>query len=348
MRILVTGSQGYVGSVLVPFLRAAGHDVTGLDLGYFADGVLYAVDDGTVLRGDVRDEETWSAIDLGAFEGVVHLAALSNDPLGELDEGLTYAINRDASIALARRARAAGVRSFVFASSCSVYGLGDDGARVETSAVSPQTAYARSKIEVEAPVLALRDSRFSPTGLRFATAFGASSRLRLDLVVNNLTGCAIAHGAIRLESDGTPWRPLVHVEDMAATIRACLEAEPAAVAGEIFNVGIEANTLQVRAIAERVAAAVPGAALSIGSKTGADTRSYQVSFAKLRAHLPRLALRWSVDAGIAELVSRMRAHGLTAARFDGREFVRLRQLRHLLETGAVDANLRPKTTRTSA
>jgi nucleoside-diphosphate-sugar epimerase len=340
MRVLVTGSQGYVGSVLVPFLRAAGHEVHGMDIGYFADGLLYGVDDGPVLRGDVRDEASWARLDLAAFDGVVHLAALSNDPLGELDEGLTYAINRDASVALAARARAAGVRRFVFASSCSVYGLGDDAARVETSALSPQTAYAKSKIEVEAPVLAMRDERFSPTGLRFATAFGASPRLRLDIVVNNLTGCAIAQGAIRLESDGTPWRPLVHVEDMARTILACLEADAAAVAGEVFNVGREDNTLQVRGIAELVAAAIPGAALSIGSKTGADTRSYQVSFAKLRAHLPHLALRWSVEEGIAELARAMRTNGLTAERFAGREFVRLRQLRHLMDTGAVDGALR--------
>jgi nucleoside-diphosphate-sugar epimerase len=340
MRILVTGSQGYVGSVLVPFLRAAGHDVHGVDCGYFRDGILYPVYDGPHTTGDVRDASTWTALDLGAFDGVVHLAALSNDPVGELDENLTYAINRVASIDLAKRARAAGVSRFVFASSCSVYGLGDDDARIETSALSPQTAYARSKIDVEAPVLALRDERFTPVGLRFATAFGASPRLRLDIVVNNLVGWAVTHNAIRLDSDGTPWRPLVHVEDMARTILACLEAPHGDVAGEVFNVGREDNTLQVRQIAELVARAMPSASLSVGTKSGADTRSYQVSFAKLRKHLPSLTLAWSVERGVDELVRAMRSHGMTKERFEGREFVRLRQLKHLLETGAVDGQLR--------
>ena len=340
MRILVTGAHGYVGSVVVPFLRHHGHTVHGLDCGYFADDVLYAPADGPYTRADARDEDTWKAINLAHFQGIVHLAALSNDPMGELNEALTYAVNRDCSLDLARRARDAGVERFVFASSCSVYGVGDDAARIETSALSPQTAYARSKVEVELPLLALKSPSFAPCALRFATAFGVSARLRLDIVVNNLVAWAVTQNAIRLDSDGTPWRPLVHVEDMARTILACLEGPTAAISGEVFNVGREDNTLQVRQIAELVAVAVPTARVSIGTKTGADTRSYQVSFQKLRHHLPGLELRWSVAEGIAELASAMRKHGLTQERFEGREFVRLRQLKHLLDTGTIDGELR--------
>ncbi|MER7764216.1 SDR family oxidoreductase [Streptomyces sp. NPDC097619] len=338
MRVLLTGHQGYLGTVMAPVLAAAGHEVTGLDSGLFADCVLGPPPaDPTGHRVDLRDV---TAEHLAGVDAVVHLAALSNDPLGSLAPELTYDINHHASVRLARLAREAGVRRFLYASTCSVYGAaGGEGLVGEDAPLRPVTPYAESKVRVEDDLRALADADFTPVYMRNATAFGFSPRLRADIVLNNLVGHALLTGEVLVLSDGTPWRPLVHAGDIARAFSAALTAPREAVHDRAFNIGSEANNVTVAEIAEQVAAAVDGAKVVITGENGADPRSYRVDFSRFREAVPGFDCEWSVERGARELVDAYRAHGLTAEDFE-RRFTRLAVLRAAADGGALDDTLR--------
>ncbi|ETK34323.1 NAD-dependent dehydratase [Microbispora sp. ATCC PTA-5024] len=336
---MLTGHQGYLGTVMAPVLAEAGHEVVGLDSGLFADCVLGPPPaDPETYTVDLRDVEPRH---LAGIDAVVHLAALSNDPLGSLAPELTYDINHHASTRLARLARDAGVRRFLYASTCSVYGAsGGDDLLDEDAPLRPVTPYAESKVRVEDDLVALADDDFTPVFLRNATAFGFSPRLRADIVLNNLVGHAHLSGEVRVLSDGTPWRPLVHARDIAEAFAAALAAPRENVHAKPFNVGTELNNLTVAEIAAEVVEAVPGSALVITGESGADPRSYRVDFSRVRAALPGYEARWTVKAGALELVEAYRRHGLTADDFH-RRFTRLARLSDRRTAGDVDASLRP-------
>src|SRR5690606_10883256 len=338
MRVLLTGHQGYLGTVMTPVLTAAGHEVVGLDSGLFADCVLGPEPaDPPGHRLGLRDVPAGL---LDGFDAVIHLAALSNDPLGALAPELTYAINQTASVRLARLAKDAGVRRFLYASTCSVYGAsGGDELLDEDAPLRPVTPYAESKVRVEDELSELADADFSPVSMRNATAFGFSPRLRADIVLNNLVGHAHLTGVVRVLSDGTPWRPLVHVADIAEAFAAALVAPREAVHDRAFNGGGEQNNLTVAEIGEPVAEAVPGAGLLITGESGADPRSYRVDFSRIRAALPGFHARWTVKEGAVELAAAYRRHGLTADGFE-RRFTRLARLADRRADGTVDPELR--------
>jgi nucleoside-diphosphate-sugar epimerase len=336
MRVLLTGHQGYLGTVLAPMLRAAGHEVTGLDSGLFAACVLGPAPDDP--PGSTADLRAVTAAQLAGFDAVVHLAALSNDPLGSLAPQLTYDINYHASVRLATLARDAGVRRFLYASTCSVYGVAGDGLVAEDAPLHPVTPYAESKVRVEDDLVELADDDFSPVFLRNATAFGFSPRLRADIVLNNLVGHAVLTGTVRVLSDGTPWRPLVHAQDIGAAFVAALDAPREAIHGKALNVGTEANNLTVAQIAAHVVAAVPGSTLLITGEHGADPRSYRVDFRAIRAALPGYDARWTVAAGATELAEAYQKHGLTTQDFE-RRFTRLAWLSDRRADGVVADDL---------
>ncbi len=338
MRVLLTGADGYVGRVLWPMLEARGHEVVALDSGLFAGCALGPEPSPPVpLRLDVREIEHRH---LEGLDAVLHLAGISNDPLGDLDPATTFAINHEATVRLARLAKEAGVRRFVFASSCSAYGAAGDAVLDETASFNPVTPYAESKIRVERDLSAMADARFSPVFLRSATAYGWAPRLRGDLVVNNLLGYALATGEVLIKSDGTPWRPLVHVEDMARAFVAVLEAPLEAVHGEAFNVGRDEDNYRVRDLAEMVAAEVPGARIVYAPGGGPDRRNYRVSCAKIRARVPGFVPRWTVPEGIRDLARAYRTFGIARADLEGGKTIRLARIKELLATGAIDARLR--------
>jgi len=339
VRVLLTGHQGYLGTVMAPVLAAAGHDVVGLDSGLFADCVLGPQpEDPPGMVADLRDV----TIDqLTGFDAVVHLAALSNDPLGSLAPEVTYDINQHASTRLARLARDAGVRRFLYASTCSVYGTaGTDGLVAEGAPLRPVTPYAESKVRVEDEIFALTDDGFCPVSLRNATAFGFSPRLRADIVLNNLVGHAVLSGQVRVLSDGTPWRPLVHAADIAAAFLAALEAPRPVVHGKAFNVGSDANNVTVAQIADAVVATVPGSTLAITGENGSDPRSYRVDFSAVRAAFPTFRPRWTIEAGAQELYRAYTAHGLTRETFD-RRFTRLARLSDRQAAGELSTDMHP-------
>ena len=336
MRVLLTGSEGYLGCLLGPELVRDGHDVLGVDTGFFRDAWLYHGLPRTVATLD-RDVRSLEVEDLRGFDAVVHMAELSNDPLGDLLGEVTYDVNHVGSVRLATLAKQAGVSRFVYMSSCSVYGVAD-GTVDESSPLNPQTAYAVCKGLVERDVTALADDDFSPTFMRNATAFGASPRMRFDIVLNNLSGLAYTTGRIAMTSDGSPWRPLVHGLDIGKAIRCALTAPREAVHAQVFNVGSDEQNYQVRDIAERVAKAFPGCETSFGPPS-ADNRSYRVSFAKISSQLPGFSCDWDADRGAAQLAEVFGRIKLDDATFTGRGHTRLKQLEHLLSTQQLDADL---------
>jgi nucleoside-diphosphate-sugar epimerase len=336
-KVLVTGSDGYIGSVLVPALVAGGYEVRGLDAFYYED-CLFGKRKPAVetIRKDVRDV---TAGDLRGFDAIIHLAALSNDPLGALDVGLTLEINCRASTRLAELAKAAGVPRFLYASSCSLYGKSHEEWVDEASLMAPTTAYARSKVMTEEFLHTVADDCFSPVILRCATVFGLAPKLRVDLVVNNLTGWGVTTQEIRLLSDGTPWRPLIHVEDLARAYEFFLRAPAAQVHDRAFNVGFCALNYRVRDIAEAVGRSLPGTRIAIAKEPDRDARSYRVRFDRFVA-LSGLAPLWDLESGVADILKGYRDKGLTREEFLGRKYVRLNQLRYLLDTNRIDAQLR--------
>lgn len=333
MRVLVTGSEGYIGTVLSAYLLARGHDVTGLDTGFHRVGWLYnGVDRSPAwIAKDIRQV---TLHDLRGFDAIVHLAELSNDPVGQLSPEITFEINHLGSVRLANLAREAGVERFIHMSSCSVYGAAGDTDSTETSDVQPLTAYAKCKILVERDVLPLASDDFSPTFLRNATAFGASPRMRFDLVVNDLAGHAWTEKVIRMASDGRPWRPFVHILDISQAIDLVLRAPRQAVHGEVFNVGSNVHNYQVRDVAEIIAETFPGCRTVFGDSTG-DQRNYRANFDKIREVLGFEA-RYDVARGAQQLLEVFREVDMTTELFEFRGHTRIKQIRHLLETGQID------------
>lgn len=333
-RVFLTGADGYIGTMLGPALMERGHEVTGCDTGFHRIGWLY--NGVSVLpRVLVRDIREVTAADLAGHDAVIHLAELSNDPVGQLAPHITYAINHQGSLRLAELAREAGVPRFIYFSSCSVYGASADKAQDEQGTTQPLTAYAECKLMVERDVGAMASDTFSPTFLRNATAYGASPRQRFDLVVNNLSGLAWCNHEIRMDSDGTPWRPLVHILDICQAAACALEAPRDAVHGETFNVGANGENYQVRDIATIVGETFPGCTVSFGDR-GGDQRDYKVNFDKIAARLPGFAPRWNVRRGAEQLLEVFQRIQMPRDLFESRAHTRLKQIRYLMETRQID------------
>ena len=342
MRVLVTGHDGYIGTVLVPMLQDYGHEVVGLD-SYLYANCTFGAPPGPVeaLRMDVRDV---TAGDLSGFDAVVHLAAISNDPVGDLNPQCTLDLNHGGTEQLARAAKAAGVERFLFSSSCSLYGSAGQEWLDEQADFKPVTPYGESKLLAERSLSALADDNFSPTFLRNATAYGVSPRLRGDLVVNNLVGIAYLTGEVLLKSDGTPWRPLVHIEDISRAFLALLEADRQLVHDEAFNVGRTAENFRIREVAEVVGSLIPGSRVEFARDAGPDLRNYRVDCRKLEESIPAYQPVWTVRDGVIELLEAYDAVGLTEDMFLGPQLMRIRHVRSLIEDGSLDDMLRWRAT----
>lgn len=342
MKVLVTGTEGYLGALLAPLLAERGHEVTGVDVGYYRCGYLYNAK-GNIPRTLIKDIRHLTLDDLKGHDAVVHMAELSNDPAGELAPHITYEVNHKGSVRLAELAKQAGAKRFIYMSSCSVYGVaeGDEPVTEETP-VNPQTAYAICKTLSERDILPLADRNFSPTFFRNATAFGASPRQRFDIVVNNLCGLAWTIKKIAMTSDGTPWRPLVHGLDIGSAICCALEAPAEAVHNQILNIGSNTQNYRVREIAEIVAKTFPDCTTTFGTQ-GADNRSYRVSFNKLEKHLPNFSCHWDVPKGAQQLYELFKSIDMTQDDFEYRGYTRLKQLQYLIRTAQIDENFFWKT-----
>jgi nucleoside-diphosphate-sugar epimerase len=339
MKLLVTGHHGYIGSIVGPTLAAAGHDVTGLDT-FFYEHCDFVTDgpDLPALRVDARDV---TVADLAGFDAIVHLAALSNDPIGELNAELTYEINFHATVDLAAKAKEAGVPRFVFASSCSMYGSAEKNDYVtEEAPLRPLTAYAESKVRAEEALADLADDDFAPVFMRNATAYGVSPRLRFDIVLNNLAGWAYTTRKVLMMSDGSPWRPLVHVQDIAAATLSMLTAPADLVRGQAFNIGANTENYRVKELGEIVRETFPGCVVEYAADAGRDPRSYRVDFGKLARTFPEFRTSWTAEKGASELLSAFRAVGLTPEDFTGDRYTRLARIKLLAAQGRLRDDLR--------
>ncbi|MCJ8145231.1 SDR family oxidoreductase [Ancylobacter sp. A5.8] len=338
MKVLVTGDTGYIGSVMVPMLVEQGFDVVGVDADLF-EACLFqpAPRAARHIRAHVGD---LTPRDLEGFDAVFHLAALSNDPLGDLNPNLTYELNHAATVRLASAAKQAGVERFLFSSSCSLYGASGDGAVTEEAPFAPITPYARSKAMVEWSLAAMADRNFSPVFLRNATAYGLSPRLRFDLVLNNLTAWAVAKSRVLIKSDGTPWRPIVHIEDITRAFIAAARAPRERVHNEAFNIGRDEENYQIRGLADMVEQIVPNCVIEYAPGGEPDKRSYSVSFEKVRRQLPEFQPQWTARRGVEQLYAAYREVGVTVEDFEGPRFRRIDTLKRLIAEGRLDASLR--------